>query len=173
MLNAACAINAEGGLHMLLKLAASVEQPGSIGFVLGKNGLLVDEEKRILNEELACEDGPQRVFACGFITGRINGQGWTWIDSKLSSTSLEGWSPEQRAIFFACLPFESRTWDIVDTSDEPTQSRYWSLVGAYMLANNADCERAAINLTNHLPEQHGLSPLATAHALHHGPLSSM
>ena len=149
MLNAACAINAEGGLHMLLKLAASVEQPGSIGFVLGKNGLLVDEEKRILNEELACEDGPQRAFACGFITGRINGQGWTWIDSKLSSTSLEGWSPEQRAIFFACLPFESRTWDIVDTSDEPTQNRYWSRVGAYMLANNADCERAAINLTKH------------------------
>ena len=29
------------------------------------------------------------------------------------------------------------------------------------------------NLANHLPEQHSLSPLATAHALHHGPLSSM
>ena len=149
MLNAATAINAEGGLPMLLELAASVEQPGSIGFVLGKNGLLVDKEKRILNEELAYEDGPQRLFACGFITGRINGQGWIWIDSKLSSTTFEGWSPEHRAIFFACLPFESRTWDLVDATDEATQSCYWSRAGAYMLANNDDCDRAAINLTKH------------------------
>ncbi len=149
MLNAATAINAEGGLPMLLKLAGSVEQPGSIGFVLGKNDLLINEEQRILDEELDGDDNPQKVFACGFIAGRVNAKGWTWIESKLSSTTIKGWSPEHCAVFFACLPFESRTWDLVDGTDEATQSSYWSRVGVYMLASNADFERAAINLTKH------------------------
>ncbi len=141
-------VHAQGGLASLLEMTARVEQAGELGRTLGKNEMLTDEEDALLGRELCSSDDPRRYLARGFIVGRRQALGWPWIEAKLSEAA-PNWSPEQRAEFFACLTFEGRTWDLLETTNDETQHLYWTQVGPYGLSDAAERERAVTKFLEH------------------------
>lgn len=145
-LNAVLELKAEGGLPLLLDYAARVERPEEVGFTVGKNGLLEEEEDEILGRKLGSAVAAENSFGRGFVTGRFSSQGWDWVDSKLSADMASVWLPEQRADFLASLTFEARTWDMLEAMDDQTKRLYWSRAPAFGLPNRADAERAALKL---------------------------
>ncbi len=138
-----------GGLPALLEFSAAVEQPGAVGFTLGKSQLLEDEEDSFLKVTLSAPSDAQNLFVRGFVSGRFITRSWDWVSSKLASANATAWSSEQRGDFLACLSFEARTWDLLESFDTETQRVYWSRVNPYGLPSRVDSERAAVKLIKH------------------------
>lgn len=148
-LEAVLALHSRGGLVMLLDTAARVERPEEVGATLGQSPLLSgDEEDDLLPRTLASPDNSLNAFARGFVIGRWRTRGLEWADTKLSSAAAAGWSLEQRAGFYTCLPFLARTWDNVETESVETQHLYWSRV-SYGYPESEDLERAVAKLIEH------------------------
>jgi hypothetical protein len=148
-LQAAKEVYATGGFNVLLDLAASAEVPGELGVTLGKCELLTaEEEDDLLREGLGSSEGPRGHLTRGFVVGRFRERGWAWVEAKLPEVSK--WSPEQKADFFLCLPFEGRTWDQLEAmEDEEAQRLYWSRISPYDLSDSTDCARAVSDFIAH------------------------
>lgn len=148
-LEAAHELNIQGGTALLLDFAAEVEQPGEVGFTVGRSELLDEEEDSFLVRTLGSADETQSLFARGVVAGRFRTRGWDWVESKLKADATSGWSPEQQAEFLSCLSFEARTWDLLNTADAETERLYWSRVLPYGLPTRKDSERAALKLVEY------------------------
>jgi hypothetical protein len=136
----------EGGLDMLLDMASRVERPEEVGAALGRSALLSgDEEDNLIGRTLASSENSLNAFARGFVIGRWHTRELEWAEAKLSGEAGAGWSSEQRAEFYTCLPFLSRTWDQVETESDETQRLYWART-SYGYPVGADCERAVAKL---------------------------
>lgn len=120
-------LNNENGVEMLLKLAEQAEEPILAGFAVGKNDLVnKDEEIEILNKYLVSENTNRNRFAIGFASGRFDKAGWSWAEETIRSSD---WSPEQRANFLSCLPFDEQTWNLLESiGDRETEDSYWSRI---------------------------------------------
>jgi hypothetical protein len=136
----------EGGLDMLLDMASRVERPEEVGAALGRSALLSgDEEDDLIGRTLTSSENSLKAFARGFVIGRWRTRGLEWAEAKLSGEAGAGWSAEQRAEFYTCLPFLSCTWDQVETESDETQRLYWART-SYGYPEGADCERAVAKL---------------------------
>jgi hypothetical protein len=148
----------EGGLSSLLDMVDSVEQPVILGTVLGHLELDKGDEVFLLSHELGSEGWAHRRFIYGFVGGRYQTQGWQWAENQLSN-ALTSWSSVQRADFLACLPFESRTWDYVDTMNADVEQLYWSQISPYSLLNETDCLRVVEKLIEYERPYTAITPL--------------
>ncbi len=159
---AAREIYSAGGLKLLLELAANAEQPGQLGRTLGTGRILTDEDEVVLLEGLGSPENSRRYLARGLVIGCFQERGWEWVEGVLHSAS--GWSPEQKADLFFCLPFEGRTWDRLEaTGDEAARRLYWAETGPYGLTNSADCARAVDEFIAH-GRPHAAVDLISLHA---------
>jgi len=114
----------EGGLPRLLGFAAQVDDPGSLGFSLGKSGVVQSEEDEFLSRTLGAVEIRNRDLAFGYIQGRATGDP-SWLEAKRSSSLLASSTARAKADFYLCLPFEHRTWELVGEQDEGVQKSYW------------------------------------------------
>ncbi|MDP9475987.1 MAG: hypothetical protein M3R38_09925 [Actinomycetota bacterium] len=137
---AAREVYAQGGLDSLLDLAARCENPFVLGRTLGEDEL-PDEEDELLRRGLDSSDDPLKNLTRGFVIGRQQSRGWSWIEAKLTESAPK-WSPEQRAEFFVNLHFEGRTWDRLEAIDDEARRLYWTRIGPYGLADASECQRA-------------------------------
>jgi hypothetical protein len=159
---AAKEVHDAGGLELLLELAANTEQPGELGRTLGTSRMLTDEDEAALLEGLGSPENPRRYLARGLAIGRFRERGWEWVEGVLRSAS--GWSPEQKADLFFCLPFEGRTWDLLEaTGDGAARRLYWTQTSPYGLTNGADCVRAVEEFIAH-GRPHAAVDLISLHA---------
>lgn len=140
-------VYAQGGIQSLLEISACVEQPGTLGFAVGKSDLLDEEEDTLLRDELGSDQQPRKAFCLGFISGRFKSKGWEWVEKK-RLFGMAAWRPEQRADFLVCVPFEFRTWEHMGDADEDTKRAYWSAVSP-RLTNPEDAERATTELVKY------------------------
>lgn len=151
-----------GGLKLVLELALSAEQPGELGRTLGTNRVMTDEEEAALLEDLGSTEDSRRHLARGLVIGCFRKRGWEWVDGVLRSAF--GWSSEQKADLFFCLPFEGHTWDRLDaTGDGGAQHLYWAETSPYGLTNSADCARAVDEYLAH-GRPHAAVDLTSLHA---------
>lgn len=140
-LDAAREVYSAGGFELLLELAANAEQPGEVGITLGVNKLLTTEEEAVVLEGLGSAEDYRKYLARAFVIGRFRERGWKWVEDALPAASQ--WSSEQKADFLFSLPFEGRTWNHLEATDDETARRlYWSQTSPYGLSNTADCARA-------------------------------
>ncbi len=151
-----------GGVELLYELAANAEQPGELGMSLGANRILTGEEETTVFEGLGSSENSRRYLARGLVIGCFRERGWEWVEGVLRSAS--GWSPEQKADLFFCLPFEGRAWDRLEaTGDEAARRLYWAGTGPYGIANSADCARAVDEFIAH-GRPHAAVNLISLHA---------
>ncbi len=112
------------GLTGLFTLIEAVEQPGVLGWVLGKSGLVEAEEDYFLHE-LGSSDTKRRRAARAYVTGRFSTRGWEWADEKLDANGPL-LTPDQRADFLLRLPSNAETWDRLERFDDQTADLYWA-----------------------------------------------
>ncbi len=111
------------GLTGLFTLIKVVEQPGVLGWVLGRSGLVEAEEDQVLHE-LGSSDPKRRRVAEDYVAGRFWACGWAWADERLGANGpLQ--TPEQWANFFLNLPRRAETWDRLERLGKDTVSLYW------------------------------------------------
>ncbi|MFN2531938.1 MAG: hypothetical protein ABR555_11630 [Pyrinomonadaceae bacterium] len=96
---------ADKGIAGIFTLAEAVESPWKVGFAFGETARDADE-KQILPSLLESESKAMMYCAAGFVLGRLQSKGWTWIDNL----DLNTWTTEQKATLLARLPFNSETW---------------------------------------------------------------
>lgn len=147
------------GLPRILSLANTVEQPGELGFAFGTSTFLVQEENAFLSQNLSLDNTPSAVLARGFILGRLQSQDWAWVQNKTDAGVIQEWGSELQATFFASLPFDSRTWDMLETMSPETQQAYWLQVPAWR-ADALDCNRAVRKLLEHNRPHNALNIMA-------------
>ncbi len=134
------------GLTGLFTLIKVVEQPGVLGWVLGRSGLVEAEEDQVLHE-LGSSDPKRRRVAEDYVAGRFWACGWAWADERLGANGpLQ--TPEQWANFFLNLPRRAETWDRLERLGKDTVSLYWRQF-PYLVEDPADCLRAAEQLLIH------------------------
>lgn len=96
---------ANEGIAGIFTLAETVESPWKVGFAFGETGREADD-KQIVPSRLESESQAMTYFAAGFVLGRLQSRGWTWIDNLDMNT----WTTEQKATLLARLPFNNETW---------------------------------------------------------------
>lgn len=145
------------GLTGLLTLIEMVEQPGVLGWILGRSGLVEAEEDQILHG-LDSPDPRRRRGAEYYVAGRFWACGWTWADKQLrADCPLQ--TPEQQAGFLLNLPRRAETWDRLERLGENVVDRYWRQYPA-LVEDPADCLRAARQLLIHERPERALDVVA-------------
>ncbi|MGA7730569.1 MAG: NB-ARC domain-containing protein [Chloroflexia bacterium] len=139
------ALYEQGGLSLLLEFSGHVEQSGELGFVLGKSDLLGAEEGILINQTLGVRDASLSLVGRGFVMGRVQTEGWEWVTSKAADIATLIPSIERQAEFFSSLPFDGRTWDLLETASPDLQRTYWSHVRPRKVPTT-DCKRAVEDL---------------------------
>ena len=116
---------AQNGLPALQALAKEAELPWEVGLAFGSIELNDAEENTFLARELASPDDRHRRLAFGFVVERAQRHGWEWVDDKLA-TAAPSWWAEQRAEFYACLPFVGEVWDRLHTAGQNDTQKLYS-----------------------------------------------
>jgi len=129
----------------LLDSLEEFNRPRELGLAFGLSELLEEDEDKVLKGLLASENTSKAQFARGFVFGRIGSQGRDWAERKIANVSGE-WTPEQRADFFICLPFDERTWDLVENSGPDVDKFYWRHIHPYKKFERTGYERATRKL---------------------------
>lgn len=112
------------GIESVTCFAENVESPQQVGFSLG---CIADNEidASVLPSMLNAENDKHSGFAAGFVWGRYQQKGWTWVDLTIEST----WQKEDIGRCLAILPFTNDTWKRVDQLLPDDASGYWKKVG--------------------------------------------
>jgi len=135
-------------LTLLLDSLGEFNRPRELGITFGLTELLEEDEDKILKSLLASEITSKAEFARGFVFGRIGSRDRDWAERKIADLSSE-LTPEQCADFFICLPFDERTWDLVENSGSDVDRFYWRNIQPYKKFNRAGYERATRKLLNY------------------------
>ncbi|MDQ3703948.1 MAG: hypothetical protein M3437_01780 [Chloroflexota bacterium] len=142
------ALYEEGGLALLVEFSQRVAEPHELGRLLGQGDLLSTEEDALLGEHLSLDLTATALLAHGFVFGRFLVQGWDWVENKVVNLATLMPDPEKQAAFFINLPFEARTWDLLEATTPVVGQLYWSRIRARSIAAD-DWSRAARNLLDH------------------------
>lgn len=137
-------IYGRGGLETVRDLAAAVDRPADVGWIIGHIGVSDSTEQDIFTD-LASSDLVRRLLARGYVNGRFRADGWEWATAVLGSAATS-WSPVQRGAFLLCLDASTLTFDWVTRFGDETQRAYWSLFGGFSLASPDAAVQAATNL---------------------------
>jgi len=134
------------GLSGLFTLIEAVDQPSTLGWALGKSGL-VEMEEDLLLHELGSSDTKRRCAATEYVAGRFSTRGWEWANEKLDAKGPL-LTPHQRVDFFLRLPANAQTWDRLERFDDSTANLYWSQFVPWV-ENATNCLRAVDQLLAH------------------------
>ena len=134
------------GLSGLFTLIEVVEQPGVLGWVLGKSGLVEVEEDHLLHE-LGSPDTNRRRAATEYVAGHFSTRRWEWADKKLDANGPL-LTPHQRVDFFLRLPANAQTWNCLERFDDGIADLYWSQLVPWV-ENATDCLHAVDQLLAH------------------------
>lgn len=115
-------IHKKRGLAGILELAGESKTPSIVGGIYVSSGLYTDEDQ-IIPELLNPKTGSLNDFACGTVYALFEQRGWDWV----TALPLPKWSPEQSGAFLSLLPFERRTWNIVEHLGVEVDKSYWEL----------------------------------------------
>lgn len=114
-----------GGLRDLSKEAA---RPELIG-VLSADALIDLSAEEML--PLLIQEGPDRVFAMGWITRKAELDGVEWIER--TAGSLVGLPFFSRALFFLSLSPDTIVWKILEQMPSSIQDQYWGQVRSFSI----------------------------------------
>jgi hypothetical protein len=143
-LDAVNTIYNQAGLEGLLELVGAIAQSGELGATLGRSDLATEDEDHLLREYLAADDPARALFARGFTAGRVSSRGREWAEAKLAEVGKD-LSPAQQAQLLSCLPYDARTWGLVEGAGEDTEHQYWRIILPYGIEGD-DVERVARKL---------------------------
>ncbi len=104
----------------LLDFAQHVASPDKVGHALG----CVESEPAdtiLLPDYLGIPDKVFSSFISGFIWGRFWTRSWSWVDAMVKRT----WDIEQKATFFALLPFVQEAWQRAEQFLGNDVAAYW------------------------------------------------
>jgi hypothetical protein len=116
-------IVAVSGLPGLVEMAKKVKMPAELGEALGRIG---DEktDEFVLPKYLLSDERNFINFACGYVWARYFTAGSHWSET----VKVEDWSPEQKATFFAFLPFHAVVWRRAEQVLGEATSEYWKRI---------------------------------------------
>jgi len=116
------------GLPGVMALARKVKNSWQVGlaFAAAKGS---EPEADIIPGLLLYEDRKIASFAVAYASSRINTEGPDWVE-RFPSTQ---WSADQVAAFACLMPFNSRTWNWVETAGSNVKREYWAKVRDWMI----------------------------------------
>jgi len=150
----------QSGLTWLSDFVEHVERPDQLGAAMARTRIADDVADRLLREHLRPTVQRQCALIADFVGTRVRSAGLEWAEEKLAAIGSE-WAPAERATFCICLPFNSRTWEIVDGFDDVTIAEYWKKVSPFYVDGN-EVEPVARRLL-----EHGRAGVATDLLQHH------
>ncbi len=137
----------KSGLNWVTEFIEQVERPGQLGAAFARSEFADDVADELLCAHLRPDEPHHREFVNGFVGTRVHPANLEWAIEKLNSLGSD-WSPAQRAALCTCLPFDAKTWEVVDGCDEGTVSAYWKTVRPYVVDEN-QIESVARRLLEH------------------------
>jgi hypothetical protein len=118
--NAVEEVYLDQGLIGITALAQAVESPWKVGIAFGEIAQGHDDDQLVPNL-LESEERAVANFATGFVLGRLQSKGWSWIDNLNMNT----WTNDQKATLLARLPFNKETWLRAKDVLGPEEKLYW------------------------------------------------
>jgi len=109
------------GIKSLSEFALAVDHPYLIGHILGQSNLLENDD-HFLPKMLADKDHKIANLAAGYVWARFYTVGWVWIEQL----SFKKWTIEQMGNLLLVLPFERKTWSLVESLGKEVIVYYWS-----------------------------------------------
>jgi hypothetical protein len=121
--NAVREIRSASGLPAIADMAKRVKMPAELGEALGRIG---DEEtdKFLLPTYLLVEDSKLVNLVRGYVWARYFAVGSNWLEK----IDTRNWSLEQKATFFALLPFHAAVWRHAEQVLGTDASEYWKRI---------------------------------------------
>ena len=114
-----------GGLRIIIEFAQTVELPWRVGFSFGSIAPSDQELKEILPTMLLESDVVSKdfsQFSGGFVQGRYNTLGWSWVDG----IDWTQWSNPQIGQLLSYLPFIKETWRRAEELLGTEEHHYWT-----------------------------------------------
>ena len=130
-----------GGIAALLRVAGHVEEPRLLGSAIASIENIADSEVELLRETLGRETAVLNDLAIGFVINRMKIAGWVWVEEIVRFGKTQQWSSQQVVNYFWGLPFERRTWKLLDSFTEESKNLYWQTTAANWVHQD-DCEIA-------------------------------
>ncbi|MDK2972730.1 MAG: hypothetical protein PWP23_2485 [Candidatus Sumerlaeota bacterium] len=123
---------ASGGSEAVIRLIDEVEEPNTVGFLLGRDQLV--PLSVILPAALDTESAKRRSAASAYVNGLRVSTGTGWIDAL----DFGEWTETATVNLLLALPMEKATWDRVAGFAEGIQKSYWQQCGGLLFARDAD-----------------------------------
>lgn len=114
------------GLNRVLGMIAEVKEPRFLGESLG--GLnRRDDDGKILPRMLENGTDSEKAFAAAFVWARWQKAQWAWVEAL----PMSSWTPHQKALLLACLPFTSEVWQRAESILVSDSADYWRVVSPW------------------------------------------
>lgn len=118
--NAVEEVYLDQGLIGITALAQAVESPWKVGIAFGEIAQDHDDDQ-LVPSLLESEERAVANFATGFVLGRLQSKGWSWI----GNLNMNTWTNDQKATLLARLPFNKETWLRARDMLGPEEKLYW------------------------------------------------
>jgi len=128
---------------VILRLAEFVETPWAVGFHVGQSDLPDSDIIGLLRGCLSTATDPQLHCFQGIVSGRFRREGWPWVERLFVTEALQRWPAADQARFALALPFETATWNWVESRGEDVAAEYWRTTRSHWVTDAAhDAARA-------------------------------
>ncbi len=129
---AAAAVYEQEGLAGVLRLAAEVVLPATVGQAVATLDLSANEISELLRKTLSVDpgqyaDNQHMQFGRGYAWAKCRQAGEDWFDSILEQLGIT-WTPELRANLALSIPAAPGVWKRLDEWGEKTDHLYWQNV---------------------------------------------
>lgn len=131
------------GVLSAIQFAGGTDKSTDAGYLLGKISNL-DDDNTLLPSCLATDQGGDYWAIQGYVSGRYEIEGQTWI----SSLGIGKWDSKKRVKLFTMLPFKKEVWKIVGRLSQSERSLYWSNVCLPRVASPEDLITVVEELLN-------------------------
>ena len=121
---------ASGSIEEVFKLAEAVENPNQVAYALAVHANQ-EVDARILPSLLHKESNKWLRFTRGYLSRRLQKEGWGWVDSLVSSS----WTAKEKALLLSQLPFEGEVWNRVAKLLGSQEGLYWRNASANLHRN--------------------------------------
>lgn len=126
----------------LMRLAGCAGSPWAVGYAAGQSSLTDAAAVSHLAQCLGAEPGPLREYAAGLVWGRFRRDGWPWVERTFADAPVRDWPDAWKAAFATTLPFETATWDWVESWGEGVAAAYWQRRVEWVSDAHRDAPRA-------------------------------
>jgi len=130
-------IYSTAGIKAVLEFAQAVESPWKVGFAFAAICSDTDEPEAI-PKLFVTPSTRLAQFVSGFVIGRFQSKGWSWIDSL----DMSNWSGDEKATLLGILPFTKDTWERAASLLGSDESKYWNKTHANPYQAQGDLEWA-------------------------------